>query len=182
MKPVPVPAPAPASQDTTTPTPPPKAPVWWIFMPFELFFSLFPDITPYFSFFYFTVYKYILVFGILNMIYSYRTKQHSYISFLMVYVGIRQPAWYLFYLYALLWIGIIYLSKLVYEFPPWTLDWLAELKEMEKKGDASPTDADADKATAKPTTTKKKSNHLDKIFDDVDTDDDEDEDEGDNTK
>jgi hypothetical protein len=166
MKPVapaPAPASAPPSQD------PPKAPVWWIFMPFELFFSLFPDVTPYFAIFYFTVYKYILSFGILNMIYSYRTKQHSYLSFLMVYVGIRQPAWYLFYLYALLWIGIISLSKMVYESPPWTLDWLAELNEMKKKGDASPTDDDADKATTKPV--KKKSKNLDKIFDDVDTDD-----------
>jgi hypothetical protein len=57
---------------------------------------------------------------------------------------------------------------MVYESPPWTLDWLAELNEMKKKGDASPTDA-ADKATTKPV--KKKSKNLDKIFDDVDTDD-----------
>ena len=168
MKPVaPAPAPAPASAPPSQD--PPKAPVWWIFMPFELFFSLFPDVTPYFAIFYFTVYKYILSFGILNMIYSYRTKQHSYLSFLMVYVGIRQPAWYLFYLYALLWIGIISLSKMVYESPPWTLDWLAELNEMEKKGDASPTDAADDAAATKPV--KKKSKNLDKIFDDVDTDD-----------
>jgi len=149
-------------------------------MPFELFFSLFPDITPYFAIFYFTVYQYILAFGIATMIYSYRVDQLSYLSLLMLYVGIRQPAWYLFYLYALLWIGIYFLFQMIYESPPWTLDWFAELNEMKKKGDASPTaDADADKATAnKPV---KKNNHLDKIFDDVDTDDDEDQ-EGDNTK
>jgi hypothetical protein len=162
--------------------PPQKPPVWWIFMPFELFFSLFPDITPYFAIFYFTVYQYILAFGIATMIYSYRVDQLSYLSLLMVYVGIRQPAWYLFYLYALLWIGIYFLSQMMYESPPWTLDWMAEVNEMQKKGDASPMDAadDSDDAAATKHTTKKKSKNLDKIFEDVDTDDDEDDD--DNTK
>ena len=159
---------------------PPKAHVSWIFMPFEMFFSLFPDITPYFAIFYFTVYQYIMAFGIATMIYSYRTEQLSYLSLLMIYVGIRQPAWYLFYLYALLWIGIYFLFQMIYESPPWTLDWFAELNVMKKKGDASPLDADADKTTVK--LVKKKSKNLDKIFDDVDTDDDEDEDDKDNTK
>ena len=155
----------------TTPlqNPPPKTQVWWIFMPFELFFSLFPDITPYFAIFYFTVYQYILAFGIATMIYSYRVDQLSYLSLLMLYVGIRQPAWYLFYLYALLWIGIYFLSQMMYESPPWTLNWMAEVNEMQKKGDASPEDPDQTDAT-KPA---KKSKNLDKIFDDVDTDDDE---------
>ena len=157
-----------AAPPSTSQEPQQKPPVWWIFMPFELFFSLFPDITPYFAIFYFTVYQYILAFGIATMIYSYRVDQLSYLSLLMVYVGIRQPAWYLFYLYALLWIGIYFLSQMMYESPPWTLDWMAEVNEMQKKGDASPTDADADAAT-KPV--KKKSKNLDKIFDDVDTDD-----------
>jgi len=169
-------APAPPSQE-----PPQKPPVWWIFMPFELFFSLFPDITPYFAIFYFTVYQYILAFGIATMIYSYRVDQLSYLSLLMVYVGIRQPAWYLFYLYALLWIGIYFLSQMMYESPPWTLDWMAEVNEMQKKGDASPPDA-ADQTAAAPNPPKKKSKNLDKIFEDVDTDDEEDEDDKDNTK
>ena len=169
-----------SATNTMSPTPPPtleKPPVWWIFMPFEFFFSLFPDITPYFSIFYFSIYKYILSFGIAVMIYSYRTNQLSLLSILMIYVGIRQPAWYLFYLYVLLWIGILFLSKMIYETPPWKVDWLPEINEMEKKGDASPDADDEDNPRPRP-----KKGNLDKIFDDVDSDEEEDSDKDDEKK
>jgi hypothetical protein len=152
---------APTQPPSASQEPQQKPAVSWIFMPFELFFSLFPDITPYFAIFYFTVYQYILAIGIITMVYSYRVDELSYLSILMVYVGIRKSPWYLFYLYSLLWIGIVFLSKMVYDTPPWKVHWLPEIAEMHKKGDASP-DLDT-----KPT---KKSKYLDKIFDDVDSD------------
>ena len=163
-----------SSTDTTTTTTtilPKKSSIWWIFMPYEFFFSLFPDFTPYFSIFYFSIYKYILAFGIAVMIYSYRTKQLSFLSILMIYVGIREPAWYLFYLYVLLWIGIIFLFQMMYETPPWKVNWFSEIDEMKKKGDASPLDEKEDDDKTAITSTKP-SRYLDKIFEDVDSDDD----------
>ena len=105
------------------PIPSQKPRVWWIFTPFEIFFSFFPDFTPYFDFFYFSVHTFILIFGIIIMFYSYKINELSYLSILMLYVGIRRPAWYIFYLYVLLWVGIADLLKIVYNHPPWKMEW-----------------------------------------------------------
>lgn len=161
-----IPINAPPTTATSTPTtdpssPPQKPPVWWIFLPFEWFFSMFPDYTPYFDFFYFSIHTFILLFGIIILLYSFKINKLSYLSLLMLYVGIRRPKWYIFYLYVLLWVGLADLFKIVYEYPPWKLEW-PKLEDMD--------DPKSKTIHKKNPVSKPKKGVMDKIFDDVDSD------------
>lgn len=154
--------PSPIPTPTTDPSPPPKTPsVWWIFLPFEWFFSMFPDYTPYFEIFYFSVHTFILLFGIIILLYSFKINKLSYLSLLMLYVGIRRPRWYVFYLYVLLWVGLADLFKMIYNYPPWKMEW-PKLDDMD--------DPKSKTNHKKNPVSKPKKGVMDKIFDDVDSD------------
>jgi len=98
----------------------------------------------------------------------------------MIYVGIRRPNWYIFYLYVLLWIGIADLFKMIYTIPPWKINWsgINPDSDTDKNNKSKPKSENSESKTEQKqnqVSDKPKKKIMNKIFDDVDSDSDSDE-------